>query len=594
VVLMALLPALHPVVPLVPQAQAAEPAEPDRSPVDVVLTPDEKYLLTANQTSHSVSLVETASGKVMQEIAVGQRPSALALTPDARQVLVSGTFSGDLTLLALKDGKLEKLAAVQLGFEPRGIAVSADGSLAYVALTSAHQVAVVDLAKRAVVERIAVGRWPRYIALSPDGKRLAVGVSGDGGVAVIDTTTRKQVFVESFGALNLGQMQITKDGLHVYVPWVRYRGNPIGAGSIRLGWVFGNRLARVRLDRKSPQESISLDAAGEAVADPHGLALSPDEQWLAATASGSHELLMYKVPGLPFPYAGDLIDYELASNSERFWRVPLGGRPMALRYSRDGRRVYVANYLLNAVQVVAPHERKVTATISLGGPKETTLARKGEAIFYDGSRSFDQWFSCHTCHYEGHTNSVAMDTNNDGDSGTFKTVLSLRNVTHTGPWTWHGWQKDLKAAMLKSLTDTLQTATEPTDDDARALIAFCATLAPPQNPFRKPDGGLTERALRGKEVFAGDKARCDRCHAGPYLTDGKIHDVGLGSPADLYKGFNTPSLVGVYDRILYLHDGRARTLEEVLKGAHAPEKVTRQGALTAEELEDLIAYLRSL
>ena len=106
---------------------------------------------------------------------------------------------------------------------------------------------------------------------------------------------------------------------------------------------------------------------------------------------------------------------------------------MAVRFARDGKRVFVANYLLNAVQVVDLPAQKVVRTIDLGGPTEPSLARRGEAIFYDGQRSLDQWYSCHSCHYEGHTNAVAMDTRNDGRFGNFKTVLSLRNVTPHRP-----------------------------------------------------------------------------------------------------------------------------------------------------------------
>jgi len=73
--------------------------------------------------------------------------------------------------------------------------------------------------------------------------------------------------------------------------------------------------------------------------------------------------------------------------------------------------VFVANYLDNSVQIVDLEERRVTQTIALGGPGEPSLARRGEAIFYDGRRSLDQWYSCHSCHYEGGTNAVAMDTN---------------------------------------------------------------------------------------------------------------------------------------------------------------------------------------
>ena len=106
----------------------------------------------------------------------------------------------------------ERLGSSDLGFEPRGVAVAPDGKTAYVALTTAGAVAVIDLARLEVTERIPVGRWPRYLALSPDGKQLAVGVSGDGGVGVIDITARKTLYVEDFVGLNLGQMQVSADG----------------------------------------------------------------------------------------------------------------------------------------------------------------------------------------------------------------------------------------------------------------------------------------------------------------------------------------------------------------------------------------------
>jgi YVTN family beta-propeller protein len=579
-------------------APSAAPSgdEPDRSPVDLALTPDEQFLLTANQAARTVSLVRLADGRVTAEAPVGERPSAVALTPDGRTALVTAIYGGDLTVLERTGDRLTPVGRVKLGFEPRGVAVSPDGRLAYVALTTAHAVAVVDVAKRELLERIPVGRWPRSLTLSPDGSRLAVGVSGDGGVAVVDTATRKQLFIEDFLGLNLGQMHPSRDGKYAYVPWMVYRQNPITPNNIRIGWVLASRIARVRLDKPARREAISLDPQGMAVSDPHGLALSPDEEWMVCAASGTHELLVYRMAGLPFmDYGGpgDHIDPDLLKDSNRFYRVPLGGRPMSVRFSKGGRRVFVANALANAVQVVDPAGRKVERTIDLGGPKEPPLARKGEAIFYDGRRSLDQWYSCHSCHYEGHTNAVTMDTRNDGRFGNFKSVLSLYNVTHTGPWFWHGVAADLDGALRKSMTDTM-LGREPSADDLAALRAFLEQLRPPPNPNRTADGGLSESAKRGETVFRGTTAGCAKCHSGPYFTDGEIHDVGLGSPGDVYKGFNTPSLVGVYDRLKYLHDGRGKSLEDVLTGPHAPEKVTKRGRLAPEELKDLIAYLRSL
>jgi DNA-binding beta-propeller fold protein YncE len=563
--------------------------------VDLVLTADETRIVTVNQVSNSITLVDLATGQVVAEAACGDRPTSAAVTPDGKRVLATASFSGELFIFKLTNDNLHCINSVMLGFEPRGVAISPDGKIAYVALSTGATIAVVDIGEARVVDRIDVGRWPRFIALSPDGSRLAVGCSGDGGVSVVDTVARKQLYLEDFVGLNLGQMQVSADGTQVYFPWIVYRQTPITPDNIQRGWVLASRIARVSLAGLARREAIALDPRGQAVGDPHGLALSPDEQTLVCTASGTHELLVFKLPGLPFQdYGGpgDHIDPALLADNDRFARIPLGGRPMAVRYSKRGDQVYVANYLLNAIQVVDMTSRTLARTIELSPARPPSLARQGEAIFYDARRSLDQWYSCHSCHYEGHTNAVTMDTRNDGRFGNFKTVLSLRGVAQTGPWFWHGWATDFRTALRKSMTETM-LGEKPSDHDVEAVAAFVESLQLPPNPHRE-SGRLSESAIRGEAVFQSEKAGCAQCHPAPYFTDGQTHDVGLGAPTDAYDAYNTPSLRGVHDRVRLLHDGRGQSLDEVLSGSHSPKKVTSLGELSAEELTDLVAYLKSL
>jgi len=572
-----------------------EQAARDRSPVDVVVTPDESWLISVNQTSDTVSLVRASDGVVVSEVPCGRHPAAIALTSDGQQALVTATYSGELTIFEIETGRLRPAGSIQLGFEPRGVAVSPDGALAYVALTAANEVAVVDLAARKEVSRISVGRWPRYLALTPDGKRLAVGCSGDGGVSVVDTQARVKLYDSKFQGLNLGHMQTSVDGAYAYVPWMVYADRPITPGNIREGWVLGNRVARVRLDGPARREALALDPRGQAVADPHGLAISPNGQWLVMSASGTHELVAFRLTDLPLRSdgPGDHLKPEIARDAERFFRVPLGGRPMGLRFDRSGSRVFVANYLANSLQVVNLEKRQVERTIELGAAETPSLARRGEAIFHDAHRSTDGWYSCHSCHYEGDTNAVTMDTKNDGSVGTYKMVLSLRNITHTGPWFWHGWQKDLRQALSKSMSETMQ-GPAPTDEDVQAVEAYLGALPQPPNSRRLSDGDISVEAQRGKRVFESAAAGCAICHSGPYFTDGEVHDVGLASEYDKYEGYNTPSLVGVANRAGYLHHGRAQSLEDLLTDLHRPAKVSGTRDLEPQELSDLVEYLKSL
>ena len=182
----------------------------------------------------------------------------------------------------------------------------------------------------------------------------------------------------------------------------------------------------------------------------------------------------------------------LLNGDGRYRRVPLGGRPTELAFAPDGKTLYVANYLADAVQVVDAESANLVRTIPLGGPKTLSLARRGEILFHAAERSFNQWYSCNTCHSDGHTNGLNFDTLNDGrqDLSTShlrsrKKVPTLRRVTHTGPWTWHGWQTDLDDAMVESFTKSMQ-GPRPSSDDVKALIAYLDTLEYPRNPYTEP------------------------------------------------------------------------------------------------------------
>src|SRR5205085_9684732 len=100
---------------LPPAWAAPRPAAgPDRSPADLAVTPDGRYLLTANQTADTVSLVDLTTGAVAAEVPCGRRPAALALTPDGRRVLVSGSHGGDLTVFDRDGPRLTRAGAVAL------------------------------------------------------------------------------------------------------------------------------------------------------------------------------------------------------------------------------------------------------------------------------------------------------------------------------------------------------------------------------------------------------------------------------------------------------------------------------------------------
>ncbi|QEH37914.1 Lactonase, 7-bladed beta-propeller [Aquisphaera giovannonii] len=579
--------------------------EPHRSPIALALSADGRRLLTANQTAGSVSLVDTEANKVLAEVPTGDRPAGVAISPDGSRGLVAHWYGYDVALLSLDGDRLAILGRLEVGPEPRGVTFSRDGKSAYVAVGVSNEVVKLDLDPLRIAGRVAVGREPRGLATSPDGKLLLVGNARSGDLSVVST--------ESLGVLRtvpvegnvLRQVAISTDGRYGYVAHMKNRGFAATSNNIDQGWVLGQRLTRIDLtDPKPSYASLALDPRGKAAGDAHGMAVSKDGKYLAVGLGGTHEVMLFRTDlrRLPWRIDGsrDLIPPELLNDDGRFRRVALGGRPTEVAFAPDGKTLYVANYLADAVQVVDADSAGLVRTIDLGRPKAISLTRRGEEIFHDATRSFNQWYSCNTCHSDGHTNGQTFDTFNDGrydlssaHEGSHKKTPTLRRVVKTGPWTWHGWQTDLDDAAFESFTKSMQ-GPKPSDEDLKALVAYLATLDFPRNPYRDPSGKLSPEAERGKAVYSSAKAACNTCHGGPEFTDGKIHTVGLEEPGDRYRGYNPPSLRALYDRDPYLHDGRAKTLREALSGPHSAGAVTNLGELTDAELDDLLAYLKTL
>jgi YVTN family beta-propeller protein len=567
---------------------------PDRSPIDLALTRDGRYALTANATSDTVSLVDLDQGRLVTEVPVGHRPFCVALAQSGRMAVVSNQNDNSISLLDVTPGALRVTNTIAVGDEPRGVALSPDGLRAYVALSGEDAVACVDLSAGKVEARIPVGVEPWHLALTPDGTRLAVGNARSMDLSVIDTAHAQVLYSVDLRGRNVRHVAVSPDGAWAYVPHIHTRGRPAVQDNIVRGWVISNRLSRCPLKAKGPREAVPLDTPGAACGDVDGAAIRPDGRLIALTAAGTHELLLLKLdPDPPFIAAGEAPDtiFGEMRDVNRFQRVPLGGRPVGLAFTPNGKTIAVANYLLNAVQVVDSDSARVIRTIPLGGSAAPSLARQGEAIFQDADRSFTHWYSCNSCHVEGGTNGDLFDTFNDGSYGTLKKTLSLRGVTQTGPWTWHGWQKDLRQLVHDSLTKTEQ-GPEPTRADLDALLAYLGTLDFRSNPHRNPDGTLTAPQQRGQAVFAAKG--CASCHAPPLYTTPTVYTVGLESRDDIYHGFNPPSLRGVYHRAPYLHRGQADTLRDVLTQYHRSSLLSGQPDPQGQELDDLIAFLNAL
>lgn len=265
----------------------------------------------------------------------------------------------------------------------------------------------------------------------------------------------------------------------------------------------------------------------------------------------------------------------------------VGKRPVDLVIDHDETHSYVVSQLDGSVSVVDLENLEVTHTIQLDEEREYTLEEQGERLFFDASLSHDGWMSCHSCHVNGHTSGLANDNLSDGSFGTPKQVVSLLGHSGTEPMAWNGGNETLEEQVFKSLKITMQSDERPGKEQIEAISAFVRQLPPPPS-LDEARGRTNPTAVEeGKELF--QQLDCVRCHAPPRFTSADVYDVDLKDEKGESR-FNPPSLIGLSQRDSFLHDGRAKQLEEVFT------KIEHQlpNRLSDEKLSNLLAFLKSL
>lgn len=259
----------------------------------------------------------------------------------------------------------------------------------------------------------------------------------------------------------------------------------------------------------------------------------------------------------------------------------------------------------------------------------------GRRLFYDPVLSRDGSLSCADCHEQarGFTDGLSTHRGVTGEMG-IRNVPGLANVAWRRGLTWtDSGVATLEAQALVPMTghkpvemgmtadgaevaDRLRAdpcyramfaAAYPGEQNAvtmdgaiRAIGAFERTMISFASPHDR--GTASSLARKGARQFT--TAGCADCHAGPRLTDDKVHYVGTAAPGEVdgsgYGGkplppgfepqperFRTPSLRNVAVTGPWLHDGSALTVETAIR-RHAA------GSLADVDMAALLAFMDAL
>ncbi len=359
--------------------------------------------------------------------------------------------------------------------------------------------------------------------------------------------------------------------------------------------------------------------------------------------------------------AGDQLAAELATATERafFWleakasnrerqRVEsaTAGDPVARGYA--GATPFAFNVPAGFPQPALPPDNPLTV-------EGIDLGRK---LFRDRRLSSNGRQSCANCHdpQQAFSDRVPLSRGTDGGLGT-RNSMPLVNLAWHPAYAWDGSQPRIRDQSLAAMTNPIEMHADARvvaamlGGDGRVREDFAAAFGTREvtveriglaieqyllaqvstgSKFDRANRGevtLTDEEKRGFELFATeyDPARgqrgadCFHCHGGVLFSDFAYKNNGLDLVARADHGrekvtlreidaakFKTPSLRNVAVTAPYMHDGRFRTLEQVV--AHYDHGVKRNTTLdpniakhpeegiqlSAEDQRAIVAFLKTL
>lgn len=190
-------------------------------PHGMAITADGGTVFVTSDGSSSMSVIDTASDKVVKTVDVGKTPNGLALTPDGKQLLV--TINGEDRVAFLDAASQTQVGSVSVA-KPHTVAISPDGRLAYVSsqLPGSPELVVIDIPTKTVIDDVALDKIPRDGEFKDDGKSFYFTEAGVNAVQVLDLATDKIVaqiptgasphFVKPFGGTSPGMVVVQGPG----------------------------------------------------------------------------------------------------------------------------------------------------------------------------------------------------------------------------------------------------------------------------------------------------------------------------------------------------------------------------------------------
>ena len=326
------------------------------------------YFTTAwpNETRAAVSVLDTSTQTVVANIPVDSNPRSIALSPDGSLAYVT-TFGGDsgATLDVVDTSTKTVSSAIPLTTLPDGVAVDAAGTRVYVTGANSKFLTVVDATNKTVVGIVPLPDYAGGLVVaavadgtpaptpSPSPNRglpLAYVAHWRDTVSVFDGT---QLTATIFVGDTLTDVAIAPDGMHAYVLKTRCESTGCDGGAVAVVDTASNTVV----------DTISVGGY------PQRIVVAPNGARAYATISDS----------------GLVAVIDTAANAVRA-QIPVGAGAASLAISSDGGSLYVVH--ADMVSVVDTATNAVTTTIPVGGAsQQIAVSPNGALAFVTATRA---------------------------------------------------------------------------------------------------------------------------------------------------------------------------------------------------------------
>lgn len=518
-----------------------------------------------------------------KSVVTGNRPMSPVLSPDGKFLYLCNRF--DATVQKYDAQTLTLVAETKAVREAHGCALGKGGKLLF----------VINMLPDDVTEPV---KWTAA------------------RVTVIDTESFKvldNVHLPD-GSTGVRGVAASPDGKFIYLTHTQAR-YQLPTTQLERGWM--NTAALSIFDGVSGKyvNTVLLDDVDLGAANPWGVTVTPNGKFVVVTHAGTREVSVIDRAALherlDRAAAGQKVTEVTSSAGEVHNDLSfLSGIRRRFPFEADGPRGVVATNekayavctFADALVEVPFTERSVRPELyPLNGEGLLDLTQdpvlRGEMLFNDGAKCFQQWQSCATCHPDGIVDGLNWDLMNDG-IGNPKQSKSLYLSGVTPPTMITGIRKNMQHCNRAGFRHIQFCSIS--EEEALCIDAYVMAMKAQVSPYARKQNA--EAIARGKVLF--EQAECARCHRPEfYFTDAsdpndgskaRLFDLGLGIRDEQGRKFDVPTLCEVWRTAPYLYDGRARTMREVLT-THNPEDLHgATSTLSEAELSDLETYVLSL